>query len=1078
MKTFGVFRLDVVNQCLWREDARVSLMPKPFAVLRYLVEHPGRLVTHDQLLGAVWPDTYVQPEILRRYILEIRRALGDSAASPQFVQTFPKRGYQFIASVQDDQGVAERASIVPTMPVVSARLVGRGSALADLERCLLVALTGRRQIVFVVGEPGIGKTSLTDAFRAAGAAMADVTVIRGQSVEGFGGKEPYYPLLEAIGQLARGPSKAFVVATLLANAPTWLIQFPALIRPEQQAALQREILGATRERMVRELCEALEIITASIPLVLILEDLHWVDHSTMDVISALARRREPSRLLVVGTLRPADLILTESPLKTLKHDLVLHHLSHEIELERLSESDVQAYLGAAFGPGDLPSALASVIYRHSDGNPLFMTAMLDHLAKQGVLVEAGGRWRIAIPIDQVDPGVPETLKQMLEMQLQHATDAEQQLLKCASVAGQRFTSWAVGTMLAQDPAAVEVTCEELVERQQFLKGAGSRELSNGVATTEYQFGHALYREILYRRLNATQRITFHRRLAEGFEALRLPIVPEMASEIALHFEEGQDYDRAVQYLMPAAHNATRRYAHHESVTVLEHAWDLLPRLAPDRARILEFQLLEQIGGAYYASGDTNRSAAAYVTLATRAAESGQLAERADALLRLSHPAESIPFFVKALEIDPDFVSAYTGLSRIYSNLGEIERAKEYAKLAYERRDQASDRDRLSITYQYHYEVTGNQALASQTLEAWKRAFPLEFQPVNSLVVMHNFLGCFERAIEEGHEAVERNPSHGYPYSNLAHAYRGVGRFDAARDTAARAVALEIETLPTRRLLYQLALLAGDERAAAQQVHWAKDKPREFDFVGARAQALGWSGKVRDARALYEHAAAMAEERGFVDVSMSHLAWSTSMELMYGYTGAAMRIARRVLARNASYDPQLRVAAVLGLTGAGTEAEAIAVRLSEANPEHTLINSVLVPIVRASVELGRHRPLQAIECLRAAIPYELGFVAALAPLYLRGLAYLRLGAAPAAVQAFERLIERRGSDPFSPYHALAPLGLARAHQLAGNPRESRQWYERFLAGWRDADADVPVLLEAREERDCIGARERTSSGRNA
>jgi len=189
-----------------------------------------------------------------------------------------------------------------------------------------------------------------------------------------------------------------------------------------------------------------------------------------------------------------------------------------------------------------------------------MVAMLDHLEQQGMLTRAGRGWAMTVPLEQVDPGVPETLKQMLEMQLQHATDAELQLLKCASVAGQRFTSWAVGTMLAQDPVAVEVTCEELVDRQQFLKGAGSRELPSGVATTEYQFGHALYREILYRRLNATQRIMFHRRLAEGFEALRLPIVPEMASEIALHFEEGLDYDRAVQYLMRAAHNATRRYA--------------------------------------------------------------------------------------------------------------------------------------------------------------------------------------------------------------------------------------------------------------------------------------------------------------------------------------------------------------------------------------------------------------------------------------------------------------------------------------------------------------------------------------
>jgi predicted ATPase len=290
----------------------------------------------------------------------------------------------------------------------------------------------------VVGEPGIGKTSLVDAFQRAAASGVNVAIARGQSVEGFGGKEPYYPLLEALGLVARGPSGTAVVDALATYAPTWLIQFPSLIRADQQAALQREILGATRERMVRELCEALEVITQTVPLVLILEDLHWVDPSTVDVISAIARRREPARLLIVGTFRPADLILSESPLKTLKHDLQLHHLSHEVELDRLGAGDVADYVTARFAPGDVPAAFGTVIHRHSDGNPLFMVAMLDHLQQQGVLAQVDGRWVLTVPLETVNPGVPETLKQMLQLQLQHASKAEQQLLACAAVAGQQF----------------------------------------------------------------------------------------------------------------------------------------------------------------------------------------------------------------------------------------------------------------------------------------------------------------------------------------------------------------------------------------------------------------------------------------------------------------------------------------------------------------------------------------------------------------------------------------------------------------------------------------------------------------
>ena len=436
--------------------------------------------------------------------------------------------------------------------------------------------------------------------------------------------------------------------------------------------------------------------------------------------------------------------------------------------------------------------------------------------------------------------------------------------------------------------------------------------------------------------------------------------------------------------------------------------------------------------------------------------------QADELTRLAHPVESIPFFLRAVEIDPGFAAAYASLSRTYSNLGEAERSRDYARLAYQHRDQARQAENLSITYQYHYEVTGDQILATQTLEDWKQACPGEFQPVNSLALIHNFLGRFERAIDEGREAVRRNPSHGFPYSNLAHAYRGAGRFDDARDTAERAVALEIETLPTRRLLYQLAVIGDDDEAATRHLEWAKDRPREFDMVGARAQAAAWSGKVREARRLYDDACRMADLRGLLDVGTSHLAWATSMELAFGDTDAAVSLARRVLARNPSYDSRLRAALILAASGFTSEAEAVADELATANPQHTFINSVLVPIVRAGIELSRGEPARAIEQLRAVEPYELGFIAALAPIHLRAVAYLKLGSGPQAGGEFQRILAHRGSDPFSPFHAVAPLGLARAYALSGDVAASLETYQRFLTAWDRADPDVPALLEAREE----------------
>ena len=465
MKQFHPFRLDTVNHCLWRGEERVSLTPKAFDVLRYLVEHADRLVTQDELLTALWPETYVNPEVIKKYILGIRKALGDSRDKPGFIETFPRRGYQFVAPVSE---------VISGMPAgrginATRKMVGREGAMAELDDYLGQALNSQRQVVFITGEAGIGKTTLVDAFHQAVANRPNLRVIRGQCVEGFGGKEAYYPVLEAIGQWVREASGGHVVQTLAKQAPTWLIQFPSLIKAEQREALQKEIHGATRERMVREICEALESLTAQDALVLVLEDLHWVDPSTLDFLSAVARRRGPAKLLLLGTYRPADLILSKSPLKALKQDLVLHNLGHEISLERLEEPDVAEYLEIHFADGNFPKGFANLIYRHSGGNALFLVNILLDMVKRGLIAQVGARWALKVALEDVEPGVPETLDQLIEAQFQQLSAEEQRILRSASVAGERFSVWAISTAVELEADSVEEVCERLAERLQFIK---------------------------------------------------------------------------------------------------------------------------------------------------------------------------------------------------------------------------------------------------------------------------------------------------------------------------------------------------------------------------------------------------------------------------------------------------------------------------------------------------------------------------------------------------------------------------------------------------------------------------------
>jgi DNA-binding winged helix-turn-helix (wHTH) protein/tetratricopeptide (TPR) repeat protein len=633
MKQFHAFRLDVVNHCLWNGEDRVSLTPKAFDVLRYLVEHADRLVTQDEILEALWPETYVNPEVIKKYVLEIRKALGDRHDTPEFIETFPRRGYQFVATVSEvSAGTLSDASLNG-----ARKMVGREAAMAQLDGYLNRALKAQRQIIFITGEAGVGKTTLIDEFHKTASRPPNLRVVRGHCVEGFGGKEAYYPVLEALGQWVRDSGGGSVLHALTKQAPTWLIQFPSLVKSDQREALQKEILGATRERMVREICEALESLTAQDSLVLILEDLHWVDPSTLDFISALARRRGPAKLLLLATYRPADVIISGSPLKVLKQDLVLHNLSHEISLERLEESDVSEYLAIKFGGGDFPSGFANLIYRRSGGNPLFMVNILQDMVKKRLIAQADGRWTLGVALEDVAPSVPETLDQLIEMQFQQLSSLEQCILRSASVAGERFSVWTISTSAEFESGSIDDACERLAERLQFIKSAGIQKLANGQISAHYDFRHSLYREVLYRRLSEVARSKLHLLLAQRLKAFCDPCEQELATELAQHFEGGHDYEQAIHYLILAAENSVGRFAYRDCVEILNHAGKLVVKLTPALRAEIEVRILEFMGDAHFALGALTESAQMYAAAAARAQQVGLKSAQMHALTSAMYP---------------------------------------------------------------------------------------------------------------------------------------------------------------------------------------------------------------------------------------------------------------------------------------------------------------------------------------------------------------------------------------------------------------------------------------------------------
>ncbi len=643
---FGVFRCDPANARVWRENQAVSLPPKAFDVLLYLLRHPGRLLIKDELLQAIWPETYVTDAVLKVCIGEIRKILSDNPKTPQFIETIHRRGYRFIASVTADAvslpsvtfpgtsssrpftGENERETTSPLTSEISnlapdTILVGRDAELRRLYGLLEKAVNGQRQVVFVTGEPGIGKTALVEAFVSRFSTELRAWITEGQCLEHYGAGEAYLPVFQAFGKLSQEFGRERLVGILERYAPTWLVQMPALVSTEQRERLRHENLGATPERMLREMAETIEVLTAEHPLVLVLEDLHWSDYATLDLLGALARRRETARLLVIGTYRPVDIIVSNHPLKGLKQELQAHGQCEEVALEPLTPSQVATYLKGRLSESALAEELGNVIYRRTDGNPLFLVNFVDYLLAQGVLYEQGGRWELRGEIEQLEGGMPDSIRQMIERQLEQLTPDEQRVLEAASVVGVEFTAAAVEAALEESEGWSEERCDRLARQQRFLCAREPKMWPDGTVTASYAFTHALYQNLLTQRMAAVRRLRLHQRIGERLEAAYGTQTEVIAAELAVHFEQGRNYRSAIFYLQQLSEQATRRYANREAVHYLSHALGLLRHVSTAEQDSLRLSMLEQRGLALRAMGHMRQAADDFLALATDAHDLGQ-----------------------------------------------------------------------------------------------------------------------------------------------------------------------------------------------------------------------------------------------------------------------------------------------------------------------------------------------------------------------------------------------------------------------------------------------------------------------
>ncbi|HSR95606.1 MAG TPA: AAA family ATPase [Kofleriaceae bacterium] len=586
MLAFPPFRLDVAEQQLWRGARLLPLRRKPFAILRYLAENPRRLVTQDELLKHVWGATAVSESAVRTHLHELRQALGEGV-----IETVIGRGYRFTVEPSVE-------TVAPEPREVDANLeperivVGRGAELATLRAAFERAATGHRQLCFVTGEPGIGKTTLVDTFVGEVEGRPDVAAVRGQCIEQHGSPEALAAVIEVLAQLRRSQLGERALAALVRYAPTFVAQIPHLVPDAQLEDVARRARGGAEQRSVRELIEALEALCAEHTIVVVLEDLQWSDVATIDLLALLGQRRERARLMVVATSRRAEAQTVTHPLNRVMRALIARAGAIAIPLERIAADEVRRLVDMQFPDHQFPAALIATIDHITAGTPLFVVSFLEDLVGQRMLEQRAGAWQLTVPIDDVAAHRPDSVRQLIDIQLDRLAPEEQRLLEAASVIGIEFPTALVAAALEASVEHTDEICDGLARRALFLRRGGTEEWPDGTVQPRYCVTHGLVQEVCLGRIAGARRQRWHRRIAERLDAAYGERAAEIALALAAHHDHGGSAKQAIHYYRLAAERTTLRFANRDALALFERAHTLMRRLpaTPERDA-LELSLL-------------------------------------------------------------------------------------------------------------------------------------------------------------------------------------------------------------------------------------------------------------------------------------------------------------------------------------------------------------------------------------------------------------------------------------------------------------------------------------------------------
>ena len=423
-------------------------------------------------------------------------------------------------------------------------------------------------------------------------------------------------------------------------------------------------------------------------------------------------------------------------------------------------------------------------------------------------------------------------------------------------------------------------------------------------------------------------------------------------------------------------------------------------------------------------------------------------------------SESIKHANRAVELDPNFALAYGVLGMSHANLEQSELANQFMTKAFELRDRVGERERLYISSSYYFYVTGELDKAIEVQESMTETYPLLTSAHNNLGLYYDFRGQFEKAIEEYRKALTLDPNHAVTYGNLAYAFMNLNRFAEAREIFKQALAQKLDIPLYHVGLYVIGFIDGDGAEMKQQIDWASARPGEFAHLTWQTRTAAFAGKRRQASLFSRRNSDAAEGRNLKAEAARYATWQALTDAVFGNCERVKDGTAKGIALAQTDDTLWNAAIALAVCGEVGRAEALGDEYAKQFRKNTLSNAIWLPMIRATIELRRNNAARAIDLLEGAKQYEAS--ASFWPQYIRGQAYLKLGKGAEAAAEFQNILDHRGWDPTSYRYPLAHLGLARAAALTGDLAGSRKAYQDFLALWKDADADLPILIQAKKE----------------